>query len=91
MFGDTIVALASASGAGERAVLRISGPRAFEAAERVFSPSLTRCTTRRASWRAVHCVRRVCIAFYLSGRPLLRFVECRTELCQVQRRGLVRG
>lgn len=42
MIGDTIVALASASGAGERAVLRISGPRAFEAAERVFSPSLTR-------------------------------------------------
>ena len=42
MIGDTIVALASASGAGERAVLRISGPRAFEAAERVFSPSLAR-------------------------------------------------
>jgi len=40
MLGDTIVALASAPGASERAVLRISGPRARAAAQRVFAPSL---------------------------------------------------
>ena len=39
MIGDTIVALASASGPGERAVLRVSGPRAFEVAARVFAPA----------------------------------------------------
>lgn len=40
MLGDTIVALASAPGASERAVLRISGPRARAAAQRVFAPTL---------------------------------------------------
>ncbi|HEU4418155.1 MAG TPA: GTPase [Planctomycetota bacterium] len=40
MLGDTIVALASAAGAAERAVLRISGPRAREVAARVFEPAL---------------------------------------------------
>ncbi|MFK7740177.1 MAG: GTPase [Planctomycetota bacterium] len=42
MIGDTIVALASAQGASERAVIRLSGPRAFEAAARVFAPALSR-------------------------------------------------
>lgn len=40
MLGDTIAALASAPGAGARAVLRISGPRARVAAQRVFAPEL---------------------------------------------------
>ncbi len=40
MLGDTIVALASAPGVGERAVLRISGPLARETAALVFSPGL---------------------------------------------------
>jgi len=42
MLGDTIVAQASAAGASERAVLRLSGPRAIEAAATVFSPALGR-------------------------------------------------
>jgi tRNA modification GTPase len=42
MLGDTIVALASAPGGSERAVLRISGPAAFAAAALVFAPALTR-------------------------------------------------
>ncbi|HEX6810914.1 MAG TPA: GTPase [Planctomycetota bacterium] len=40
MLGDTIVALASAEGTSERAVLRISGPRARDVAARVFEPAL---------------------------------------------------
>lgn len=40
MLGDTIVALASAPGASERAVLRLSGPAARTAAQRVFDPAL---------------------------------------------------
>lgn len=40
MIGDTIVALASASGPGERAVLRVSGPRSFDVVGRVFAPAL---------------------------------------------------
>jgi tRNA modification GTPase len=40
MLGDTIVALASAAGAAERAVLRISGPRARDVAASVFEPAL---------------------------------------------------
>ena len=42
MIGDTIVAQASASGPGERAVVRVSGPRAFAVAARVFEPALER-------------------------------------------------
>ncbi|MGC6487239.1 MAG: GTPase, partial [Planctomycetota bacterium] len=42
MIGDTIVALATAPGASARATLRISGPRAFEVAAEVFSPSPAR-------------------------------------------------
>lgn len=42
MLGDTIVAQASAAGASERAVVRLSGPRAIEAAATVFSPALGR-------------------------------------------------
>ena len=40
MLGDTIVALASAAGAGARAVLRLSGPQARAVAGRVFAPPL---------------------------------------------------
>ncbi|MBL8738413.1 MAG: 50S ribosome-binding GTPase [Planctomycetes bacterium] len=40
MLGDTIVALASAPGSSERAVLRLSGPRARAAAALVFTPAL---------------------------------------------------
>ncbi len=40
MLGDTIVALASAAGASERAVVRVSGPRARATAGRVFAPGL---------------------------------------------------
>lgn len=40
MLGDTIVALASAPGIGERAVLRLSGPEARAAAALVFAPPL---------------------------------------------------
>lgn len=40
MLGDTIVALASAPGIGERAVLRLSGPQARAAARLVFAPAL---------------------------------------------------
>lgn len=40
MLGDTIVALASAPGIGERAVLRLSGPQARAAAGLVFAPAL---------------------------------------------------
>ena len=40
MLGDTIVALASAAGTAERAVLRISGPRARAVAASVFEPVL---------------------------------------------------
>jgi tRNA modification GTPase len=40
MLGDTIVARASAPGASERAVLRLSGPRARELAARVFTPAV---------------------------------------------------
>jgi tRNA modification GTPase len=40
MLGDTIVARASAAGSSERAVLRVSGPRAFATAARVFAPAL---------------------------------------------------
>ncbi len=42
MIGDTIVACASAPGAGARAVLRLSGPRAFAVAARVFEPALAK-------------------------------------------------
>ncbi len=40
MLGDTIVALASAPGCSERAVLRLSGPSARAVAARVFAPAL---------------------------------------------------
>ncbi len=40
MLGDTIVAWASAPGASERAVLRVSGPRARDVAAMVFRPEL---------------------------------------------------
>ena len=40
MLADTIVAESSAPGAAERAVLRLSGPRARDAAELVFAPPL---------------------------------------------------
>ncbi len=36
--GDTIVAVSSPAGAGERAILRLSGPRAIEIADEVFRP-----------------------------------------------------
>jgi tRNA modification GTPase len=36
---DTIVAVSSPDGAGERAILRLSGPRALQIADRVFVPS----------------------------------------------------
>src|SRR5262245_52747590 len=39
---DTIVALASAPGAGARAIVRVSGPRAFGVAEQVVNVSLPR-------------------------------------------------
>ncbi len=42
MIGDTIVACATAPGPGARAALRISGPRAFAVAARVFAPALPR-------------------------------------------------
>lgn len=42
MLGDTIVARASAAGGSERAVVRLSGPAAFAAAARVFTPALPR-------------------------------------------------
>ena len=42
MIGDTIVAVATAAGPSARAALRISGPRAFELAGRVFEPPLPR-------------------------------------------------
>ncbi|MBX3463027.1 MAG: 50S ribosome-binding GTPase [Planctomycetes bacterium] len=42
MLGDTIVAQASAPGAAERAVLRLSGPAAIAAAAAVFAPPLPR-------------------------------------------------
>jgi tRNA modification GTPase len=37
--GDTIVAVSSPAGAGERAILRLSGPRAAAIADRVFAPA----------------------------------------------------
>lgn len=40
MIGDTIVAVATPSGPGARAVIRISGPQAFSAASRVFASPL---------------------------------------------------
>ena len=40
MLGDTIVARASAQGSSERAVLRVSGPRALALAGTVFAPRL---------------------------------------------------
>ena len=40
MLGDTIVARASAQGSSERAVLRVSGPRALAVAGKVFAPLL---------------------------------------------------
>jgi tRNA modification GTPase len=40
MIGDTIVARASAAGSSERAVVRLSGPRAREVAALVFAPAL---------------------------------------------------
>jgi len=42
MLGDTIHAIASPPGTASRAVLRISGPRAFEAAALVFAPAVPR-------------------------------------------------
>jgi hypothetical protein len=36
--GDTIVAVSSPAGAGERAIVRLSGPRAVEIAASVFAP-----------------------------------------------------
>lgn len=42
MFGDTIHAVASPPGAAPRAVLRLSGPRAVDAAALVFAPALER-------------------------------------------------
>lgn len=43
MLGDTIVALASPPGSSERAVLRLSGPRARDAAALVFTEPLPDC------------------------------------------------
>ncbi|MGB3967266.1 MAG: tRNA uridine-5-carboxymethylaminomethyl(34) synthesis GTPase MnmE, partial [Planctomycetota bacterium] len=40
MLGDTIVALASAPGPSERAVIKISGPRARAVAATVFAPAV---------------------------------------------------
>ncbi len=40
MLGDTIVARASAAGSSERAVIRVSGPRARDVARRVFAGEL---------------------------------------------------
>ena len=40
MIGDTIVAVATPSGPGARAVIRLSGPQAFAAASRVFASPL---------------------------------------------------
>lgn len=40
MIGDTIVARASAAGSSERAVVRLSGPRAREVAALVFAPAV---------------------------------------------------
>ena len=37
-FGDTIVAVSSPAGAGERAIIRLSGPRAVDIAAQVFAP-----------------------------------------------------
>lgn len=45
MLGDTIIARASAAGASERAVVRLSGPAARKVAQRVFAPELP-------AWRA---------------------------------------
>lgn len=42
MLGDTIVALATPSGPGARAVLRISGPRAIDVSQYVFDKELPR-------------------------------------------------
>jgi len=50
---DTIVALASAPGSGARAVVRLSGPRAIEIAQTVFSPTVdpTQCRLHRGEIR----------------------------------------
>ena len=63
MIGDTIVALASAPGPGARAVLRLSGPAARAAAERVFAPHLPAVRAQVEGEVAVNGVR--CAAFAL--------------------------
>ena len=39
ILGDTIVAVSTPAGAGRRAIVRLSGPRAVEIADRVFPPT----------------------------------------------------
>ncbi len=46
---DTITALATASGQGAVAIIRISGPTAFEIAERVFAPKNSKKISNQAS------------------------------------------
>jgi tRNA modification GTPase len=64
MIGDTILARASAAGGSERAIVRISGPRARDAAALVFAPSLP---AQRATVEGhVHVRGRSLAAFALS-------------------------
>ena len=49
---DTIVAVSSPAGAGERAILRLSGPRALEIAARVFVPVADQLPARAPTVRS---------------------------------------
>jgi len=50
---DTIVAVSSPAGAGERAILRLSGARAIEIADRVFTPACGRGLVNGAASRGL--------------------------------------
>ncbi len=87
MLGDTIFAIASPPGTGTRGIIRLSGPAAFEVAERVTRSSLPRqrasCETElTVLGQAVTCLVLTmpgprsftgehCVELHLPGSPLL--------------------
>lgn len=103
MIGDTIVALATAAGSSERAVLRLSGPGVFAAAARVFVGELPpvraqvdgRVRTVAGSVAALALVMRAPASFtgedtvelHLPGSPLL----VQLVLDELLRDGAARG
>jgi tRNA modification GTPase len=66
VLADTIVAESSAAGAAERAVVRVSGPRAREVVAAVFAPPVP---AHRGRWSGTVLVRGQALPAYVLGMP----------------------